>query len=267
MDYWGLTATTKYFLDNINLQRDQVLQPVQLSLNQLCQRGTMDSTDVIGMLYMSGYLTLKGYDGTEVMLGIPNSYVRTTINNILIGKIFPDTKSSEFSAFEKHSRGLVDELKKTSFEDVSKLEDDLFGLLNSVTYHQISNEAVVQTILSIAFNIAKCDYTMEEATVHGRSDFVLKFDNRVIVIEVKNDAKGSKPPAKWMETALAQIDNKKYYIKYTNKPTRELYAVGLFAGKNPDNNDAYFGQIRGAKYNYASKKLEDIDIVTPSETT
>lgn len=163
---------------------------------------TETSTDAIPMLYQSGYLTIKNFDGYAFTLGFPNDEVRFGFLKSLMPYYATELVSQNETFILKLSRAFRED----------RLEDALVlmkAFLSSVPYNaETQNENHYKTLLYLICRLCT-PYVVrtEECSAAGRSDMVIETQNSVYVFEFKLDGT--------CEDALAQIDSKGYLIPYT----------------------------------------------------
>ncbi|MGM9985221.1 MAG: ATP-binding protein [Fibrobacter intestinalis] len=181
---------------------------------------TETATNPIPMLYQSGYLTIKGFDGFSYTLGFPNDEVRLGFLKALMPYYAKDDvvdNDSFILCFTKSFRQ-------------NRLEDamaQIRAFLSSIPYNaERQDENHYKTVLFLIFKLCT-PYVVraEECSAAGRADAVVETADSVYVFEFKLDGSGT------AEDALAQIDSRGYLIPYTATPgtdgnPKKLYKIG-----------------------------------------
>ena len=167
------------------------------------------------MLYQSGYVTIKEYDGYSYTLGFPNDEVRFGFMHCLL----------PYYACELVSQNDTFLLKFTKAFREGRLDDALTlmrSFLSSIPYtaeHQDENHYKTLFYL-IARLCTPYVVRTEEASAEGRADILIETDDAIYVFEFKKDGT--------VDEALAQIDGKGYLIPYTvTKDTKKLWKIGV----------------------------------------
>ena len=158
------------------------------------------------MLYQSGYLTIKHYDGDRDMytLGFPNEEVR---------------KGFAGSLYSFVTNGLGDNRVRSVFlnayydfrdtDDLPTFIEAIKTFFAGVPYHwekDNKNEHYYHALLYTLLMAFGADIRAEEPSAKGRSDITLKMPKGIYVMEIKYDDT--------VEAALDQIDRKGYAEKY-----------------------------------------------------
>ncbi|MCR5455136.1 MAG: ATP-binding protein [Bacteroidales bacterium] len=174
-------------------------------------------TDLVPLLYYSGYLTIKSYEkeGRSYILGFPDYEVEMSFFNSL---------AKEFYSTEENPRGL-DYLKfREDFRngDVESAIERMKALFSSLPYAQNKSLRLIerdfQNVIYLLFSILG-EYIISE--VHfskGRADSILINKQYVYIFEFKIDQDA--------QTALNQIDVKNYAGRF-KMDERQVIKVGV----------------------------------------
>ena len=182
---------------------------------------TETATNPIPMLYQSGYLTIRNFDGYEYVLGFPNEEVKVGF----CGSLMP------YYAFEDVVTNESFVLAFTRAMRAGKLEDALLQMrafFSSVPYNaERQDENHYKTLFFLIFKLCT-PYLVrtEECSAAGRADAVVETADAVYVFEFKLDANGT------AEDALKQIDDKGYLVPYTvtkaaDGSPKKLFKIGV----------------------------------------
>ncbi len=160
-----------------------------------------EAGDPVPMLYQSGYVTIKDYDGYSYTLGFPNEEVRYGFLHSLMPYYAAKTVSQNDTFLLKFSRFL----REGNLEDAMTLMRSFFS---SIPYNaEKQDENHYKTVFFLIARLCTpFGVRTEEASAAGRSDMVVETADAVYVFEFKLDGT--------VEEALAQIDSKGYLIPY-----------------------------------------------------
>ena len=174
-------------------------------------------TDLVPLLYYSGYLTIKSYEkeGRSYILGFPDYEVEMSFFNSL---------AKEFYYTEENPRGL-DYLKfKEDFRtgDVESAIERMKALFSSLPYAQNKSLRLIerdfQNVIYLVFTILG-EYIISEAHFSkGRADSILINKQYVYIFEFKIDQDA--------QNALNQINVKNYAGRF-KMDNRQVIKVGV----------------------------------------
>ena len=180
---------------------------------------TETATNPIPMLYQSGYLTIKNYDGYEYTLGFPNDEVRLGF----VKSLMPYYATEDQIQNDSFILRITKAFRENRLEDALK---EMKAFLSSIPYNaEKQNENHYKTLFYLIARLCT-PYVVktEEASAAGRSDMVVETESAVYVFEFKLDGT--------VEEALAQIDSKGYLIPYSvtkdkNGNDKKLVKIGV----------------------------------------
>ena len=163
-----------------------------------------------GMLYQTGYLTIKDYEDGDYTLGIPDEEVRRDLLQLVaaqaaeadegwVGDTVRHLRRCEFECFFAGLRSLFAHLPYGSKEG---------------RVHEMSDERA----LKILFWSQGLPVVCEDTQSAGRADIVVKYRKAIYVFELKRDGTA--------DEALAQIREKGYAAPYL-ADGRPVWAIGL----------------------------------------
>ena len=185
-------------------------------------RPTETMTNVVPLLYQSGYITIRKYDRQwEIYtLGIPNNEVRVGLTENLL----PDyAYKDDF----KNSSFIMRFCEAVYYEDLEKALTALRSYMAGIPYPEggktvledmEKNEYYYETIFYLIFSFMNRHIQTQVKTCRGRADIVMQTPKAIYVFELKINK-----PA---EEALKQIDEKGYMIPYT-ADGRKLVKCGI----------------------------------------
>lgn len=217
-NYWFSTGTPSSL---INLLRKKTIELPELegcmaTLDQF-DAPTERITDPTPVLFQSGYLTLKAYDGRrgKYKLGFPNREVREGFARSLYKYYRDDDPQSGYTvmnAFTDFKFG------DTTFGDFLKVVQRWYaGIPYSLTDRN-QNEQLYQSLFYALLTGAGANIEAERQTSDGRLDIALKMADAIYILEFKY--------GKTAEDAVRQVQDKDYAAAFATDP-RPVYAVGL----------------------------------------
>lgn len=180
---------------------------------------TETATNPIPMLYQSGYITIKDYDGGFYTLQFPNNEVRFGFLKSLMPYYATNDVCKNDTFLLKFTKALRD-------EDLEQALNLTRAFISSVPYNaEKQTEAHYKTIFYLIARLCT-PYVVrtEEASAAGRSDVVVETKTAVYMFEFKLDGTA--------EEALKQISDKGYLIQYTARTkddgsAKTLYKIGI----------------------------------------
>ena len=211
-NFWFSTATPS-FLVNLIKEKDYFipdLEQIEMGASML-ETFDIESIDIEPMLFQTGYLTIKDFDGTLFYLSYPNAEVKKSFNEILLKHV------SEKAGTISFAQRLGKSFKNGNYEDVKFYINAIF---NDIPYPHFKNadENYFHTIIYMALSLIGYNAQSELLNSRGRLDLALIFPDKVFIIEFKCNLSAEK--------AINQIKEKKYADKWKNKKTRTI-CVGI----------------------------------------
>nr|MCR5453490.1 ATP-binding protein [Bacteroidales bacterium] len=219
-NYWVDTATPSSLIallrENENLHVSD-LQSIMLN-SDFFDTPVERVTDIIPLLYQSGYLTIKSYDVEydQYEIGFPNSEVKFGFANTLMKKYAIVENGIENSLFR---RSVVTSVKEDNPE---LLLQSLQDFMRKIPYPNASDDSMpewyYQNLLYAI--LATCGFTVQSEirTSAGRIDFVLFSPKSIFLFEFKLN--------KSAEEALSQIDEKDYAKKFSFEG-KHVWKIGV----------------------------------------
>jgi len=244
-NYWFETGTPTFLVETI---RNEYVNPRELESikvdNYFFNSFSLEQLDIVGLLYQTGYLTIKeatyGFSGSKYVLGYPNIEVRhSMIYNLAQAYAFK-TKSIISSAMVQMKSGMEE-------GNVDIFIKQLKVILSDISYHlhpktQQKSEAELfkmwegyfQTIIYLVTSYM--DMTVQsEVTKHkGRLDLIAESDDFIYLMEFKLDGTST--------DAIEQIKNREYAAAYRNT-TKTVFLVGVNFSKTERNVERWESEI------------------------
>lgn len=213
--FWFSTGTPSFLLELMKRERLDITRlEGTMAKSTLFDRSTESISNVIPVLYQSGYLTIKGYNKALGLytLGYPNEEVRIGFLECLIPDYLAvDTLSGSFAV-----TNFVQDLLAGDLEQCMVRLQAFFANIPHTLHNK--GEKHYQTALYILFQLMGQYVEAEVATPIGRVDTVLKTADGIYVFEFKVD--------KSAQEALDQIESKQYALPYA-MDHRPLYKIGV----------------------------------------
>ena len=222
-DYWFESGTPTYLIRQIKHFQTDIpsLDNIEAAAPDF-DRPTETMSNVIPLLYQSGYITIRKYDRQweKYTLGIPNNEVRVGLTeNLLPDYAYRDDyKNSSF----------VMRFCETVYNgDLEKAMVALRAYLAGIPYPEGGKEILqdmekseyyYETIFYLMFSFMNRHIQTQVKTCRGRADMVMYTTKAIYVFELKINR-----PA---QEALDQIDEKGYMIPYT-ADGRKLVKCGI----------------------------------------
>ena len=216
--YWAETGKASFLMNMLKRGDMLAVDPENL---RAVSKTDLDVSDlrkfpVAGMLYQTGYLTIKDFKGGYFTLGIPNDEVRQDFSALMSGLV-ADKDTAWASSMGGH---LVTAQWDAFFDGLKALYAGAVYGSTEGKPHELSYARCLKFLLQGQ------GFRVEQEVSHasGRTDIVADHPCGTYVFELKVD----KPP----KLAMSQIQRRKYAAPYraAGKP---VWAVGLsFDGKS-----------------------------------
>ncbi len=202
--YWFGSGTPTYLIEMLN--KYDVL-PSKLGEEQDVPVESFDSpmermTDIIPLLFQSGYVTIKGYDPTLQLykLDIPNNEVRLGLMKCLLPEYVSRETTSGLVTMSYVYKDLLN-------GDMNSALTRIKTFLGTVPYCDNTNyEGHYQQLLYVIFSLLGQFVDVEVRTPRGRVDMVIKTPTALYIMEIKLDGTA--------EEAMNQINVKDYPAKF-----------------------------------------------------
>ncbi len=211
--HWFGTGTPTWLLELLKQFRFEITDMDSIVTDESrFDKPTTQITDVVPVLYQSGYLTIKDYDDGIYYLGIPNKEVRIGLGKSL----------TEYTTPEPLERKTYLQLAYTKLVR----QGDLDGFMSRLTdfFHSIPYDATVasekhyQSVLYAVLASFGADVMAEDRTSDGRADIVLRLPGGIYVVELKY--------GKTVAEAMEQLRRKDYAAKWRGDG-RPVHLLGM----------------------------------------
>ena len=219
-DYWfdngGLPSVLANYLKNHTIKLEDYAKDIEVLLPEFESPMSLLQIKQEVLMCQLGYLTVHDQisGSGSVVLGFPNKEVQRAIERLISYKIFKNVSFSINVNKKIFSESSPDEI-------VVKLNE----LMNSISYeeYQNINERTIQGFLHAFLIGAGQDVLTEKHNALGRSDIVVEYDNRRLVLELKYSESEKESKIKLQE-AIDQIKNKRYGQEL---PSKEILKIAL----------------------------------------
>ena len=209
----AVTLAKDYHLERIMTEDAEVgLRTINTFDYSLLREKQLDDSQVLALIYFTGYLTIKEGDSDSLSLTFPNTEVRKTFMQNLVHQFTGiDTSIFATRAVKAVRSGKVEEvarvmnayMKEYQYDTLNKTEKGYQQMFYSF-FLMIGGSCV--------------NVSAEDRTLLGRSDICLSFNKDVYIIEMKVDESA--------DVALRQIHENGYYDKYINTD-KTIHLIGL----------------------------------------
>ena len=210
--YWSSTGRASHLMNL--LKRDGVLafdyDKLHGASDSSFDVADLKSLDPIGMLYQTGYLTIKSYDYGIYRLGVPDEEVRRDLAMLMTG--VAANRDMKWAA------NLGVQLRLCEWDSFF---DGLKSLYAGMAYGPTEgrkHESSYARCLAFLLASQGFRFRMEDVQADGRADIVAEHPCGIYVFELKVDESAA--------SALEQVKAKNYDAPYRAKGL-PIYAVGL----------------------------------------
>jgi len=221
--YWFETGTPTFLIKLMDERRYYLPRLAKLKVGEeLIGSFDVDRINPENLLFQTGYLTIVNKEaelGTIVYtLGFPNKEVEISFNNCLLDYLVQD-----YYRKEENKSALRNAIRKNDLEGVKKIFISFFSSIPHDWYrrNEIYNyEGYYASVVYAYFSASGFNVVVEDATSVGKIDMTVFYEDRVYIMEfkvVELEGEGK---------AIAQLKEKRYWEKYTDKAGR-IYLIGV----------------------------------------
>ncbi len=170
---------------------------------------SLNSSQVLALIYFTGYLTIKEGNSRALTLTFPNNEVRSS---------FTESLMNLYSGLDVGVY-IDDAYVAVTNNDIAKLIKVMNAFYENIPYVILSKEVGYQSMFYAFFLLMGVDsIIVEETTTLGRIDVLITTKSSAWVIEIKVDQSAEK--------AIEQIKTRRYYAKFINQD-KTIHIVGL----------------------------------------
>ncbi len=205
-NYWFDTGTPS-FLMRLLKKQDYPLSSIEGSAIHISQTKSYEIVDIklVPLLWQAGYLTIESYNAAtkNFRLAFPNEEVRNSFFENVMTSLTEVDPSLVSSAVNRLSEAI-----RTA--DLDSFFTTLRMFFAHIPYAMhISSEKFYQSLFFSVMALLGADITAEDPTNDGRIDATIETKTHILLFEFKLDASA--------ESALVQIEEKRYYLKHQLK--------------------------------------------------
>ena len=179
------------------------------------------------ILYQAGYFTIKDQAFNYLKVGLPNLEVKKAFAELIVDKLTNKTASQLSDCYGLKIKAALDA------GDFSALKDEFNKILNECSYESVVSfkEHAFRDVYKVMLQLIGFNTYTEYQTALGRSDLCFENDRRLYICEFKVIGKADNVREK-LEEANAQIKEKKYGLRLTNKEVITLAVVIINENKD-----------------------------------
>ena len=221
-NYWYTSATPSFLAEYF--KNHKIKTPKEYVQKKVYEDFTnsheIETASVESFLYQAGYLTVSERKGNILILDYPNEEVKSSMDRLFLENFYNIQDDAEYSN---------DIWESLEAENIPKIVSIFNKALKGVPYDDYKNrdESWYRSLFLMLLSGAKITYFSEVHTFRGRSDVVVTFkDKLVIVIEFKF-ALTSKDVDKKLQEGKEQIKSRDYASAY--KPIKKIITAVFVA--------------------------------------
>ena len=220
-DYWydvgGLPSILMKYMESHNLNIDNLLtSEIAIPYNDFVNPTSLIDINENVLMCQTGYLTLKSEidRNDDIILGTVNREVRAALFSLLTLRIY-ERNVSPYASGKKYV------LEQGSADDIISLFNSVLAVLSYDKY-PVNDESVLRALLQVYLLGKEHDVRVEQHNSKGRSDIIVNFTKRRVVLELKYTDKNSEEQKK-LDEAEKQIIEKGYGLE--NIGDRDLLQI------------------------------------------
>lgn len=210
-DYWydvgGLPSILMKYMESHNLNIDNLLtSEIAIPYNDFVNPTSLIDINENVLMCQTGYLTLKSEidRNDDIILGTVNREVRAALFSLLTLRIY-ERNVSPYASGKKYV------LEQGSADDIISLFNSVLAVLSYDKY-PVNDESVLRALLQVYLLGKGHDVRVEQHNSKGRSDIIVNFPKRRVVLELKYTDKNSEEQKK-LDEAEKQIIEKGYGLE------------------------------------------------------
>ena len=228
-NYWWETGNPKFLIDILKESRYYLpdLENIETT-KEVLNTFDVDNIGLVALLWQTGYLTFKSKRDlmgiNTYTMKVPNLEIQNSLNALFTDYLtnlhterIPKAINTSKALLERDIPRFVTELKAL----FAAIPYDNYVNNNMGTYEGYYASVIFAFLSSLGFEVITEDHTNK-----GRIDMTLIGPDAIYILEFKVDV-----PA---ETAIKQIEDKKYYEKYTSQE-KEIFLIGMHFDSNEKN--------------------------------
>jgi len=226
-NYWFETGSPSFLIKLFQQNRYFLpdLDNIEVG-EELLNTFEIDKIEPATLLFQSGYLTIKKVytkmDRLHYILCFPNLEVKMAFSDILITSY--TTMTVEKYRYEENTYDAL------FAADLPALEKTVTRLFAGIPYRNFTNndlpdfEGYYASVLYAFFSAINCEIIREDISCRGQVDMTIKLGNNIFVMEIKVTVDSASEKE---NSALKQIQEKRYADKYIGKKDASVFEVGM----------------------------------------
>ena len=228
-NYWYISGTPSFLVDYFKqheINDIDRLRHIKVATNfadeQEIEKATPES-----FLFQAGYLTIEKWDsrgdGEILTLDYPNEEVKKSISQLFLRNIY---KIERYISLGDNLWEAIKTLKEGNIETIVEMFNNALGKIPYNDFPKNQNEYWYRSLFVMLLRGGAGVTSFQESyTSEGRSDLIIPFDNKIIIIEFKF-AKSSKGVPKARTEGEEQV---KQYAKTYENENKKIITVVLVA--------------------------------------
>lgn len=220
-DYWydngGMPSILERYLETHKIRLENYANDIDVKMNDFWNPSSLLNMRQEVLMCQTGYLTVKSTvpDGGSVTVGIPDNEVRRSFEKLLSQNIFA---TADFSKTRNEKL-----FSEATPEDIVGKLNKLFNTISYEDFKKI-DEKIIQGYLHAYMAGSDQPVQTEVQSATGRSDIILEYSKRRLVLELKY-AETEAECEKKLSEAVEQIKNRNYGETLPEKPVLKLALV------------------------------------------
>jgi hypothetical protein len=220
-NYWWETGNPSFLIEL--LKKGNYYIPDFQNVNvdhEVLNSFDIEEMNIVALLWQTGYLT---FDKKIVLMNmqsykmkVPNVEIQHSLNKLFIDYL-TNLKAEKVPKITKALEAFL----SNKLDDLKSVLISLFGAIpyNNYVNNTISNfEGYYASVIYTFLSCLTFETICEDSTNKGRIDLTLKTLDSIYIFEFKVDCSD--------ETAIKQIEDRKYYQKYL-ADGKDIYLVGI----------------------------------------
>jgi hypothetical protein len=173
----------------------------------------LERLDLEPLLFQTGYITIRGFDGVRYQLGYPNQEVKNAFLSFLYKNLVEIPRTTIKEQYTLLHEFLAQEKLEPFIETAN-------AILAAIPYEHIGDqdEHYYHTVFYLMLSASGVLVQTEPLTSIGRIDMEVYFPDKVYIVELKCNQSA--------EQAIAQIKAKKYFEKHLHGG-RKILLLGV----------------------------------------
>jgi len=210
-NYWFTTGTPTFLMKIIREGHYTAFDIENRTINiSLLDKYDLENMSLIPLLFQTGYLTIKSYDiiRNTIVLDYPNKEVADSFSTHILSEL-------TIGKLDKTDMLLVDIVQSFDRGEMEKFIGHINTLYRNIPYTLIEEkEKYFHSIFYMVMKLVGFKIESEILTIDGRIDAVVKSEKAIYIIEFKINQSA--------ETAIRQINEKRYAEKYADDPRPKI---------------------------------------------